>query len=107
MKDKIKVSKPVDENSTTVNKKDTDLIQCPYCKKLEHVGNAHECNENYFVCTICGVDLHKKSKEVKSFGHKYHTMPSKKFYSIINSIICWGCAFKIVKAFKSEDKNAK
>ena len=103
MKDKIKKPKDIDDYSNIIPPKENTLYQCPFCLSLADKTVKHECNEPYGFCSICGLTLKKKSKEVMlPNGRRYITMPSKKYFRIIKSLICWECAFKIVKVFKNE-----
>ncbi len=99
MKDKIKQDKELDDYSYIGESKQTDMVQCPKCLSLLKFGFKHECKLGWRWCSICGLDLHKKGKEVINNGIKYVTMPYKKSYNIIDKLVCWECAFKIVKVF--------
>ena len=103
MKDKLKPSKPIDDESGPIlNRPESQLVQCPKCLSLFNLGFNHKCKIGWHVCSICGLDLHKKGKEILHNGIKYVTMPYKKSFNIMNKIICWECAFKIVKMFKKQ-----
>lgn len=102
-KDKIKPVKKVDDDTNMYNENESDLSQCPFCKKLLNINAKHQCIETHFVCSICSISLDKKSKEVNHDGIKYHTMPKKKHYRLVNSLICWNCVFKLVKQMKNDE----
>ena len=102
MKDKIKQEKELDDCSHIGVPNTTDMTQCPNCLSLFNIGFEHKCKLGWKWCSICGLDLHKKGKEVIRNGIKYITMPYKKSYNIMDKIICWQCAFKIVKVFNKD-----
>lgn len=102
MKDKIKQEKEVDDCSHIGIPKTTDMVQCPKCLSLFNLGFDHKCKLGWMWCSVCGLDLHKKGKEIIRNGRKYVTMPYKKSYNIMDKLICWQCAFKLVKAFKHD-----
>lgn len=93
----------IDDDSTIINPKDTQLTQCPKCLSLFNIGFEHKCKLGWKWCSICGLDLHKNGKEVIYNGRKYNTMPIKKSFNIWDKLICWQCAFKIVKVFKKNE----
>jgi hypothetical protein len=99
IKDKIKEPKKIDEYSNAHQKNESDLKQCPKCYQL--FTKDHKCHEVWLTCTICRVSLLKKGKKVRlKSGLIYATMPSKKYYRLINSLICHQCACNIVKKMK-------
>ena len=103
MKDKIKQNKIIDDNSNIISSKDTDTFQCPYCLGLFHIGTKHECKVGHHVCTICGLNLTKKEKTHIWHGIKMIRFRYKKSFNIMNKVVCWECAFKLVKQFKNND----
>jgi len=72
--------------------------QCPKCFQL--FTKDHRCHEVWFTCTICRASLHKKEKKVRLSGSIYTRLLSKKYYRLINSLICHQCACNIVKEMK-------
>ena len=106
MKDKIHSIKQIDEDSNISTPKDTQISQCPKCLSIFNMDHKHTCSLGWKWCSICGLDLHKKGKETIHNGIKYITMPYKKSFNIMNKIICWECAFKIVKEFKHDKEKS-
>jgi len=105
IKDKIKETKKIDEYSNVHQKNESDLNQCPKCFQL-FSSKDHRCHEIWFTCTICRTNLCKKGKKVRlKSGLIYTTMPSKKYYRQINSLICHQCACNIVKEMKKMKLN--
>lgn len=103
MKDKLKPSRIIDDESGPIlHKPESQLVQCPKCLSLFNLGFNHKCKTGYHLCSICGLDLHKEGKEKLINGIKYISFRYKKSFNIINKIICWNCAFKIVKMFKAQ-----
>ena len=101
VKDKIKPLKDITDDTSVINPKSSDLNQCPLCRQL-FVKN-HKCNENWHVCTVCGLSLEKKQKEIIHGNRKYFTFGrSKKYYKIINTLICHQCACNIIREMKSK-----
>ena len=104
MKDKIKKPKEIDDYTYIFDNADLeDTFQCPNCMALFNKKNKHECKLGWKWCSICGLDLHKKSKPVLHNGIKYITLPYKKSFKIIDKIVCWNCVFNLVKQFKSSN----
>lgn len=104
MKDKIHKVKSIDDESNISTYKETQTTQCPKCLSIFNLGFEHKCSLGWKWCSICSLDLHKRGKEVIHNGIKYITMPSKKSFNVIDKIICYECAFKIVKQFKEYKK---
>ncbi len=98
IKDKIKEPKKIDEYSNAHQKNESDLNQCPKCFQL--FTKDHRCHEVWLTCTICRASLHKKEKKVRLSGSIYTRLLSKKYYRLINSLICHQCACNIVKEMK-------
>lgn len=105
MKDKIKTPKPIDDDTTLWTDKELkDLTQCPYCYALFPIASKHYCKLGY-ICSICAIDIRKKSKESLSpMGHKWVSFSFKKYFKVADKIICWNCAFNIVRLWKKENK---
>ena len=93
---------PLSDDATIINPNDSQFTQCPKCLSIFNIKLRHECKLGWKWCSICGLDLHKKGKEILHNGVKYITLPYKKSFNIMDKIVCWNCAFKIVKAFKSQ-----
>ena len=106
MKDKIHKVNPINDESNIISPKDTQITQCPKCLSIFNMGHNHKCHLGWKWCSICSLDLHKKGKEVMRDGIKYVTMPYKKSFHIMDKIICWECAFKIVKEFKHDKEKS-
>ena len=106
MKDKPHNIKPIDDYSNITTPKDIQITQCPKCLSIFNMGHTHKCNLGWKWCSVCGLDLHKKGKEIIRNGIKYVTMPYKKSFHIMDKIICWECAFKIVKEFKHDKEKS-
>lgn len=102
LRDKKPIPKPVTDDTAIRSKSISDLNQCPHCRQL--FSKDHDCSESWHVCTICNISLEKKGKKVIHGNTVYVTMPSKKYYRIINSIICYQCACNITREMK-RDKN--
>ncbi len=100
IKDKIKSLKDITDDTNIQNRSISDLNQCPHCRQL--FSKDHDCNESWHVCTICNISLDKKSKKVRIGTTNYVTMPSKKYYRIINSLICYNCACNITREMKRD-----
>ena len=103
-KDKKHKIESIDDDSNIHTKKDIQTSQCPKCLSIFSIGCDHKCSIGWKWCSICGLDLHKKGKEILHNGIKYVTLPYKKSFHIMDKIVCWECAFKIVKAFKEYKK---
>lgn len=93
MKDKIKPIKKIDDDTNIAHHKESDLTQCSRCLKLSHISESHKCDTNWFHCSICGIDLHKKDGKIYRFAYK-------KYIKVINSMICYPCAYKIAREIK-------
>ncbi len=104
MKDKIHRVKSIDDESNIYTQKDTQITQCPKCLSIFNLGFEHKCSIGWKWCSICSLDLHKKGKEITHNGNKYVTFAYKKSFGIMDKIVCWECAFKIVKQFKEYKK---
>lgn len=96
----------IDDDSHIQKRNDTQITQCPKCLSIFNFGHKHQCRLGWKWCSICGLDLHKKGKTVINNGIKYVTMPYRKSFRILDKIICWECAFKIVKEFKNDKKES-
>lgn len=102
IRDKKPIPKPVTDDTAIQNKSISDLNQCPHCRQL--FSKDHKCNEYYHVCTICNISLEKTGKKKIIGGTLYVSMPTKKYYRLINSVICHQCACNLVREMK-QDKN--
>ena len=105
-KDKIHYTKEIDDESSIKEPGFTQISQCPKCLSIFNIEFEHKCKLGWKWCSICGLDLHKKGKEKLVNGVKYVTMPSKKHYNILDKLVCWECAFKIVKEFKHDKEKS-
>ena len=99
-KDKIHYTKEIDDESNIKEPGFTQISQCPKCLSIFNITHEHKCKLGYRWCSICSMDLHKKGKEVLHNGIKYVSFRYKKSFNIMDKIVCWECAFKIVKEFK-------
>lgn len=97
MKDKIKKIKDIDEFSH-VNQAESDIHQCSICKAIFTGTHKHKCAE-WFVCSVCGLDLNKNKPYRVG---KFTTYKYKKNYKLMGKIFCWECAFKIHKQIKKD-----
>lgn len=61
------------------------------------IKNGHKCKYGYYCCTICGMSIEKKRKKVM----QYFSFEYKKHIILAGTVICYNCAFKIAKMFKT------
>jgi len=112
-RDKVKPIKKITDEDTLISLNESDLTQCPYCKRLYNINTYHICDikkdlSDWMVCSICSIGLHKKPKKVvMSNGRSYTSTRSKKYIRIISSLICWNCAMKITHEIKQYIKKGK
>lgn len=106
IKDKKKPTPVITDDTSIISRNPNDLDQCPYCRCLFTKGSKHSCKESgwgRFSCTLCNMQLDNMKEKYSIWnGHKVVRMRSKKHYYIASGIVCWNCAFKIVKEFKKE-----
>lgn len=83
MKDKIKIPKIIDDNTSII-------IPNPVQPIIPHWNS----------CVICGMDLSKKSPKKRLInGIEYVSLASKKHYTLWGKKICWNCVFNLHKQF--------
>lgn len=87
MKDKIKIPKIIDDNTS-----------------IPKINPVQPIIINWNTCIICGMDLSKKNPKKRLInGIQYVSMESKKSFTLWGKKICWNCVFNLVKQFKSSN----
>lgn len=110
MKDKIKKEKTVDDFTTLSKESVSDLAQCPKCMALFNITKGHQCHKNGgwwgWGCSVCHSDLSgAKRKIISPTGRTVTYHKTKKYYNLMDKIICWECAFRLVKEFTHDIEN--
>ena len=57
-----------------------------------------------FHCTVCGINLHKETKKREINGQVLYRHGYKKYYRLINSLVCYQCVCNLIKLMKHEKR---